>query len=515
MLLHISLFLFFAGLSVFLSGIHLPIFKAVTTWIAICVVLYAYLTFLPVIHKDSPYSAPLSALASFCLTGMRCVIFRILRRFQIDPSCVPLRSRDPRTVHLDDFFSHNISKTAEEFAFRLKPNIDYCSLLWIFQSSVEDTDLEKFFEALPRLCDSETGKELELKQGFIIRHKKRLSDALIGLMNRTLSSNLIPDFTKQRRMILCTRVIDSTSLLEPRWILRCVLLGDWYHFIGCFDFVLFVQNWKGITDRATSFFAQCVATLTISIVPDRDERWFQLASGILNVSRSLLHKYIAHGDSILLANVIFVVRRTVQTYSGSKEHRRSDILDASSRTLETVCKLKIGDTLPELQHEFCDLWNCLVDTAQTDPRPLHSFVCKMTLKNIRKLYLALHDKSVTHPTAIYSMTDDRDPVLDDPMSYPRCMIDDHRPSLQILDLQFDEPALDIPGEITPNMTPTPTFAYPSAQPLTFTTPFQSSYPAPYTTLSLPSHYSPPFVDPHSHSAPPLDATAQHIFSNQN
>jgi len=34
-LLHLSLFLFFAGLSVFLSGVHHTIFKAVTAWIAL------------------------------------------------------------------------------------------------------------------------------------------------------------------------------------------------------------------------------------------------------------------------------------------------------------------------------------------------------------------------------------------------------------------------------------------------------------------------------------------------
>ena len=41
-------------------------------------------------------------------------------------------------------------------------------------------------------------------------------------------------------------------------------------------------------------------------------------------------------------------------------------------------------------------------------------------------------------TAFYTTTDDWDPVLDDPMSYPMCMTHDHRPS-PVPDLQFDEP----------------------------------------------------------------------------
>jgi hypothetical protein len=49
-------------------------------------------------------------------------------------------------------------KTAEEYAFKLKPDIDHGLLLWTFQSLDEDSDLEEFFEGLPRLCDSETGR---------------------------------------------------------------------------------------------------------------------------------------------------------------------------------------------------------------------------------------------------------------------------------------------------------------------------------------------------------------------
>ena len=223
-------------------------------------------------------------------------------------------------------------------------------------------------KAFASLCDSETGKNLNLQEGFIGPHKKKLSSVLIGLMNRTLSSDLVTEFVKQRRMIICTKAIESTSLLGPWWILRCVLLGDWYRFLGCIEFGLFVQSWKSITHPVTTFYAQCVAAFTISLVR-RDERWIQLASNLLNDS-SLL-KYVAKdakGDSILLANAIFIIRRTVQTYSGSAERHRKDILGASWRTLETVCKLDIGISSPELQHEFCGLWNQLVDAAQTGHR---------------------------------------------------------------------------------------------------------------------------------------------------
>ncbi|KAH9170371.1 hypothetical protein EDB89DRAFT_1827003, partial [Lactarius sanguifluus] len=43
-LLHVSLFLFFAGLGVFLFGVHRTVFSVVIAWVGLCVVVYAYLT---------------------------------------------------------------------------------------------------------------------------------------------------------------------------------------------------------------------------------------------------------------------------------------------------------------------------------------------------------------------------------------------------------------------------------------------------------------------------------------
>ena len=489
-LLHISLFLFFAGLSVFLFGIQHVIFKVVIAWIALCGFLYACLTFLPIIYKNSPYSGPLSGFVSFCLsgplsvpfsfclTGIRRVFSQLLQKLsQINPPiCFSLRNRGP---NLRNFFSYSMIKTAEKFAFDLNPDIDYSSLLWTFEALDEDTDLEKFFEGLPLLCDSETGRKLQLQEGFIVKNKKALSSALIGLMNRTLSSNLVTDFVKQRRMIICTKVVQTTSLLG-RWSVLCrVLFGDWRHFLKCVEFGLLVQNWTSINDKATSFAAQCAMALTISFSRHRDERWFQLACGLLNKPKSLLHKYNVHGDNTLLANVIFIVQRTIQTYSASEERHREDILNTSSRTLEMICKLDIRRTLPDLQHEFCGLWNLLVDMVQNDKPPPHVRVSTMTtLRNTRKLYTTLHECSISPPTAFYTTTDDRGPVLDDPMLFHKCSI---RPCLPILDSQFREPTPDaVTAPPTPSIVvmPSPTVPHPPTGP-------------PTLLVS-----SPPFIDAH-------------------
>ncbi|KAH9983055.1 hypothetical protein BJV74DRAFT_54400 [Russula compacta] len=511
-LLHMSLFLFFAGVSVFLSSVNLTIFKTLILLVGLCVVGYAILTFLPIFYRDSPFSTPLSVLASSCLN----ILFQILERFPpLDPSRILFcYNRDMRAVYHDGVSFRSMRRTAEEFALRLDPDIDYRALSWTFETLDEDKELEQFFEGIPGLCSSEAVPDT--LSGFIKPNERRLSSALIGLMNRTLSSNLVPESVKQRQIVICMKAIEATSLLAPSWILHRVL-GDWNRFLGCVEFGLFVKSWKRITHPVTAFYAQCVVAVTIWTVQERDERWFQLTSGQLNASKSLIQKYLSHGDSMLFANFIFILRRTVQTCSGLGDRYRSDILAVSSRTLESVCKFDAHDTLPELQHEFCSLWNQLVHTAQNDQRPHIAYVSMAALKNIHKLYVALHEGSSTFPIA-FSTTTGSHPVLNHPMTYPLCTTQGHRPSLPVPELQLDEPSHDTTGSAppTPAMSavefspshPTQVSVLPSASPM----PSLHPYPTvPAVPSTIPIHHSTSRVDLFFSSTTPIPApTAPHI-----
>ena len=502
-LLHISLFLFFAGLSVFLFSVNYAIFKVVIAWVVLCVAIYAYLTVLPIRCKNSPYSAPLSALVSFCLTGIRSCFFRFIERFpRLVVPFICLLNSNRAEVHLGGFFSHSMTKTAERFAYQLDSEIDYESLLWTFSSLEEDTEFEQFFEGVPGLCSSKAVPNALV--GVIKRHEKRFSSALIGLMHRTLSSNLISESVKRRRIKICIKVLDVTSLVGPWWILRRVLLGDWQKFLQYTDFGLFLKNWKSITHAVTHFYAECVAAATISSVSQRDDRWLQLASGPLDASkRHLLHNHFANYDNILLVNTISIVRWTIQTYSGSPERHRSDILGASTNTLESLRKLDVSKTLPELQGEFCAVWNQLVELAQNDKREYIVCVAKTTLKNIRKLYIMLHKGTSAYPTAFSGTTDDADSVLDDPNSYCTCSLAGHGPCTNVPGLKLEEPAQEVTGSghptpaIAPRTNPAPQShsTYPPTDSL-------APVPQPQTTAQ-----APPFPQPTHASASHLQPQA--------
>ena len=77
-LLHLSLFLFFAGLVVFLCNVNLTCFRLVLSWVGLCVALYGCITCMPIFRHDSPYYTPLSLPTWHFVTGIPFLFYRFL-----------------------------------------------------------------------------------------------------------------------------------------------------------------------------------------------------------------------------------------------------------------------------------------------------------------------------------------------------------------------------------------------------------------------------------------------------
>jgi hypothetical protein len=481
LLLHISLFIFFAGLSVFLYDINRTIFKVVTAWIGVCVTVYLSLSIFPIPLKDSPCYTPISGTISFCISGIRFLFFRMFPGF--------LKFH---TEGVSVYISTSRNKTAEEYALTQHPDIDRGLLSWTFESLSDEADFDKFFEGLPRLCDSDTGKKLKLKEIFIEPNMANLKHALVGLMDRTLTSTTLDEFVKHRRMVIFTKAMESesTSLLHRSDILRRVLFGKWDGLLRCVEFARYMQDWANHLDKVTvtSFYAQCVAALTISDLLMRKQSANEVRDWIQVVTNrsTPFHPPSSdeRDDDILLTRAIFIVRLGVQAFAGSEESEWDDFHDVSGRTFRALCKLDIQKASPELQHEFCDLWNKLVITAQNDELPHRTIAMKM-LKNIRKLYIALHSPE---SQTVSNTTADWEQILDNPGFYPHCTEQAHRSTSTFAGLQFNAP---------PSQPATP--AQPAA-----TTPNSPRFPEPHTPthnilsspFSSPGQTSPGFPDVH-------------------
>ncbi|KAH9971340.1 hypothetical protein BGW80DRAFT_1228329 [Lactifluus volemus] len=159
-LLHISVFLFFAGLIVFLSAVNHTVFSVVLSCVGLCIGMYLCITLLPIFRHDSPYYTPLTPVAWFCATGISWLVLRILK-------VIASNLHGRKLVSLDSWykisvgenqqnkrFSRGFTKETEESALGLSSEIDVRGLSWMFNSLEEDYELEEFLAGIPGFLSS-------------------------------------------------------------------------------------------------------------------------------------------------------------------------------------------------------------------------------------------------------------------------------------------------------------------------------------------------------------------------
>jgi hypothetical protein len=240
---------------------------------------------------------------------------------------------------------------------------------------------------------------------------------------------------RERRLIVYMKAADALGFPVPSVGFLCDV------FTPGMDAVLWsvqighsLRSWCHRNDRQAYFYAQAIIAGIIARVPERDYRWNALVMDQLGISEVVLREYLAHGDSVLLANLIHIHRQSL----------RFDQVILSPRALEvfysTISKFDIQSTLPGLQHDFCNLWNKFTLEGQNN-----NTLPYRVLRAMRHLYIALHQGTRAAPTAFSSSTPNDDRILSDPSSYPVCNIPDHRSHL-------NESVVGTTGETTPPTT---------------------------------------------------------------
>ncbi|KAJ7595287.1 hypothetical protein C8J56DRAFT_381698 [Mycena floridula] len=140
-LLHISLFLFFAGLCIFIYPINRIIGWLCIFIFIICLVLYLMPTLLPIFERSCPYRTPLTS-----------VFWRLL---QMVPdgirNCPPANSLPKR----GDGNLAIVRLSAVTTESKLRQERDYNAIGWLVRSRVDDTGIEAICEVLPLLCTNE------------------------------------------------------------------------------------------------------------------------------------------------------------------------------------------------------------------------------------------------------------------------------------------------------------------------------------------------------------------------
>ena len=416
-LVHISLSLFFAGLVVFLFNVNMTIFKLLLSWVGVCTALYGCITLMPIFRHDSPYSTPLSLPVWNIVAGTSYVILRALRRVTHSDYfsarvCNHLYSLERSYRKL---LVHGIQKTAEETALKLSSDIDARAFMWTFDCLDEDHELERFFSGLPGLRSSNIVHNLLTSLAW--DQKWAIRQALTGLLDRTLSSDLLPAPIKNRRAMICAKAVDPVHIYSFNVLGR--ILSE-YRYRGplATGIVKALIGWRNNWDEGV-LPGQVILSTIVARVQPRDDSWFILASKALGISEAVLRDYAAHGDSLSLAILIHV---TCQQFIHFQKNFQPD--SEFSSVLEAASRFDAKDTLPELQHEFCVIWNQIVRQVQKDGDQIMAF---RILGCIRNVYLALHKGTDSAPTRFSAFTSGRNEILVQPSAYPLCTVPGHHP----------------------------------------------------------------------------------------
>jgi hypothetical protein len=170
-LLHLSLFLFFAGLAVFLFDINHTVFKVAVSWISICVGVYTCITFMPIFRHDSPYYAPLSLPLWYLYNGTLPTAFRIsnwiARQFHCNGTSTYYRVL-PSLPKCQRRIEQGIGKESEETALKVLPETHARALEWTFENLDKDHELGRFFAGIAGFCGSALIKNPDLgSRGWI------------------------------------------------------------------------------------------------------------------------------------------------------------------------------------------------------------------------------------------------------------------------------------------------------------------------------------------------------------
>ena len=446
-LLHISLFLFFAGLVVFLCSVHLTIFKVVLSWVGLCTALYGCITFMPIFRHDSPYYTPLSSPAWHIVTGILFSVYRLLRWFN---QSVRFRLHAYlRYLDLENSYRKSLvrgmQKTAEETALDLPSEIDIRAFMWTFDCLDEDHELEHFFSGLPGFRSSKVVHDP--LPGLIEEEKLKLYEGLRGLVDRTFSSDLLSAPVKDRRAMICAKAVDLRYIPNAPDILEKILSKYQYRGPLATTIAKILRRCGNNVPEDCVLYAQFAISKIIVTRQPFDDSWYILASNELGFPENSLREYSDHGDSLSLVILIHVIRQQF-THFWKTLWPRYDF----SFVLATASNLNVKDASPELQHEFCTLWNKIVNEAQGGN---YQLMADQILGQIRHIYLALHQNTDSAPTRFSSFTHDNDSILWEPSSYPLCKVPEHRsdstPHIH------DEGVLTTLAGAIPHDTNTPTF----------------------------------------------------------
>ncbi|KAJ7640183.1 hypothetical protein B0H17DRAFT_1216669 [Mycena rosella] len=202
LLLHASLFLFFAGLVAFLQPINTLLMLIAALLLGFISAAYTFLTVLPTFESDSPCRTPLSNMAWSLAQHFRAPLNPPDEESAAGPDSSHIPSKN--TITMVEAMMYDATQQSQE-----RDKRDARALIWTVESLTDNNELEPFVEALPDLIMGRRTYEgiiNTLLETPAIRLVCRIESLL-----RSCDSGLLAPEVETRRRISCIKAFWSIA----------------------------------------------------------------------------------------------------------------------------------------------------------------------------------------------------------------------------------------------------------------------------------------------------------------
>ena len=417
LMLHISLFIFLVGLSI--SMYNSTVFNSVIWSIALFSAEYAFISLMPIFWPDSPYFTPMSNRL-FRITHLSQALITVPFAIFVPNHMVSHETKERFLRWFNRrlrWASGGVDKATEEIVLKRSWEYDLRILRWSIESLGDDDALEHFFEAIPGFFSSKLVKHLQ--GNFPERLLNRFWNALNGFLCRTMSSNLIAESVKSRRLdigMTAMNVISKSRASSASSVPCDIVMGGWeWDKLPHISEMEYGQLLKHCTSEHehTAHYVQCIVAKILASVPesDRDDYWIQLATGAFGLSQQDFRSYIDHGNnSVSLAISNHLIRQSL----------RFRFYDWDAVKAFPVHDIR--STLPMLQHDFCLLWNEVVQEARI---PSNQKPYSPPVRILRWLYRDYYRHHIALQTTFFPSINPFESTQLIPSSYPLCTDPSH------------------------------------------------------------------------------------------
>ena len=378
-LLHISLFLFLAGLAISLFNIHHTVGYIVLAAISACAVVYAAITVLPTIYHDSPYTSPFSSLIWYvsrkAIKAWLKVVDHIadFGKKHTDmgqrSAVLPQSGKEPACNEstLKERLSRDMTKAADYVALRSDKGLISRALGWTLDMLEEEGELVQFAAGIPGFSRSTEVEEAVsiLKEApkcsnlhrSLYRH---IAELLLrsGRPGFMLESKLLPESVRQERVKICLEALYFLPHAIEKILARAAdQLNNQKVIVGFSPLLQFEESWH-IAERFSTpsnrihqdvtIAAQCVAAVLATQKPD--ERTKPIVMRQLNIEDpDTLRRYMKPGDSLLLKNLNNLLKNTALKYIEMDPERFPIVLSAARLVMKM---LRIAEAELVLRDEY-------------------------------------------------------------------------------------------------------------------------------------------------------------------